>query len=358
MGTLLSQKQIGHWSFQNRIVMPALVRFAINGQDGYVNDQSIAHYLDSSQSNGLTFVEASAVSAKAKIHPHMLGIWCDAQIPGMRRLVEAIHSNGSVAILQLNYAGIVSKDLFSEPLAPSMEYHERIRLSRAMTAEDIANVKHMFVDATLRAQKAGFDGVELHAAHGYLFCRFLDTVCNRRTDRYSGNNAESRTRFLGETIAAIRDAVGNSMLLSVRVGCNAPDFNTARENVLKISEMPIDLLHFSYGVIEPAPDPTVPKDFPCNTVVYYGTKLASLVSIPTILSNGIRTPAQAQYLIQNGLCDFVAIGRGFLADPLWAQKVVSNRSNEIELCCHCKECFWRTDLNKCPATRRRLQGTP
>lgn len=353
MNTLFSPMVIGRWSFPNRIVMPPMVRYTLNSRDGRVTDRSIEHYRDAASSTGLVVVEATAVAENAKLHTNMLGLWCDEQIDGMRRLAEAIHETGAAAMIQLCYAGLCSRDPSSIALGPSPEYFDTTRLSRAATIEEIQEIEALHAAAALRAMKAGFDGIELHATHGYFNCRFLDAVSNQRTDRYAGGSAQGRTRIVTEMLAAIRKEVGDQMLLSVRIGCNMPDFSTAQENLLEIVKAPLDLIHFSRGTVMPAADPSIPPDFPCNTVVYHSAKLARLSPVPVILSNEIRTPGQAQYLIQNGFCDFAAVGRGILADPHWARKASSGDEGTVDRCYGCADCQWRIDPDRCPAALRR-----
>lgn len=349
MNHLFTPYQIRNWTIPNRIVMPPMVRYTLNDRTGCVTEQSIAHYRACAEQTGLVVVEATAVTENAKLHPHMLGLWRDEQIDGMSRLVLAIHEAGAVAMVQLCYAGLCSRDPAALALGPSPEYFDTTRLAKGATVEEIYAIEELHRMAALRAQKAGFDGIELHATHGYLNNRFLDPICNRRTDCYTGSTVEGRTRIVKETLDGIRDAVGDSMLLSVRLGCNTPDFLTARENLLEISKAPIDLLHFSRGIVMPVDDPTLPADWPCNTVVYHSAKLATESALPSILSNGIRTPAQADYLVANGHCELVAVGRGMLADPHWSKKAAAQKADEIVQCFGCADCQWRIDPKRCPA---------
>ncbi len=349
MNTLASPKTIGKWTFSNRIVMPPMVRYPLNLADGTVSMQSIEHYRRASDRVGLTVVEAVAVAPDARVHPQTLGLWQDKQLDGMARLAEAIHASGSVAMVQLCYAGAVSRDPAAKKIGPSPEYFNGAYLSRTVPDEEIPEIEAAHVAAARRALQAGFDGIELHGTHGYLYYRFLDPVCNRRTGRYAGCDAESRTRIVTETLAAIRQEVGNRMLLSVRLGCNTPDFATAQQNFREVAKAPVDLIHLSRGIVMPEPDPDIPAQFPCNTVVWHGAKLAKESPVPVILSNEIRTPRQADFLIQGGFCDFVAIGRGILADPGWARKALEGRDDAIEPCRGCVNCQWRIDPSRCPA---------
>lgn len=353
MTTLASPMTIGRWTFANRIVMPPMVRYPLNLTDGTVSRQCIEHYREASECVGLTVVEAAAVAPEARLSPQMLGLWCDGQIEGMSRLAAAIHDAGAVAMVQLCYAGAPSRDPAAKKIGPSPEYFDGTRLSRAAEEEEIPQIEAAHAEAARRAMEAGFDGVELHATHGYLYSRFLDPVCNRRTGRYAGSDPQSRARIVTETLALIRQTVGDRMLLSVRMGCNAPDFATAQENFREVVKAPIDLVHLSRGTIMPDPDPDIPADFPFNTVVWRGARLAKESPVPTILSNEIKTPAQAQFLLQNGWCDFTAVGRGMLADPGWARKALEGRDGEIVPCLGCANCQWRIDPARCPGVLRR-----
>ena len=332
-----------------------MVRHALNDCTGYVTERSVDHYHKRSAGVGLVIIEAVAVAQNAKMHSHMLGLWCDKQIVGMHRLVDAIHSSGATVMIQLCYAGICSHDSSALALGPSAEYFDSFRIARAVTEADLAEIRELHVQAALRAQKAGFDGIEIHATHGYFYGRFLDTVSNQRTDRFAGSTAVGRALPLVETLNAIRAAIGDKMLLSARLGCNTPDFETARENLIEVAKAPINLIHLSRGTVMPEPDPDIPNDFPCNTVVFHGTKLARETSLPVILSNEIRTPEQAEYLISNGFCDFAAVGRGILADPRWALKASGADPDEIDGCFGCSYCQWPIDPERCPAAVRQAK---
>ena len=111
-------------------------------------------------------------------------LWEDAQTVGMAALARAIHQNGAVALLQLCYAGLCSKDPAAAQVGPSEEYYDMTRLARPLTGEEIRRIQQQHLEAALRAREAGFDGVEVHGTHGYLFCRFMDRVSNRRRDEY------------------------------------------------------------------------------------------------------------------------------------------------------------------------------
>ncbi|MBQ5755616.1 MAG: NADH:flavin oxidoreductase [Oscillospiraceae bacterium] len=343
---LLSPFEIKGKTAPNRIVMPPMVRYTLNDTTGRVTPVSVEHYRKASRGVGLVVAEAFAVAPEGRLHPHMLGLWEDEQIEGAAALAEAIHQSGAVALLQLCYAGLCSKDPASAQVGPSEEYYDITRLARPLTVEEIHTIQRQHVEAALRAKAAGFDGVEVHGTHGYLYCRFMDRVSNRRRDEYGGGTAEGRTRIMTETLQAIRKEVGEDFILGARLGCNTPDFAVARENFRLVAKAPVDVLHLSRGTVMPRQEEGRPEGFPGNAVVWQGSLLAKETEKPVILSNQICTPAQAEGVLRQTGAAFAAVGRGILADPEWAQKAADGRP--VDECLYCADCQWRIDHTRCP----------
>lgn len=349
MTTLWSPIRLGSHTIPNRVVMAPTVKFCLHDGSGYVPDELVEHYrLRARAGTGLIVVEATAPTPGGKVHHKSLGLWDDSFIPGLARVVDAIHAEGSKAILH----GVSSKDPAADPTSASPEYYARANglcLSHAMSAEEIRSLELAHRDAALRAHKAGFDGVEIHCTHEKLMGRFFDAVTNSRTDAYGGS-FENRARIFTETLSLIRQAVPADFLVGLRMGVNLPDYENALGIARVIDAAGVDYFHFSKHIL-PAANPEMPEDFPCTATVFDGTRLRAHVRVPVMVSFQISRPEQAAYLVEKGLADFVTIGRGMLADYAWTAKAREGRP--VDECRHCPSCQWRVDAHRCPAVLQR-----
>lgn len=354
MGALFTPFRLGSHTVPNRIVMSPTVKFCLHDGSGYVPDALVEHYrLRAASGTGLIIVEATAPTVGGKVHHKCLGLWEDGQIEGMARIARAIHGEGSKAILQLCYTGVSSKDPAADPTSASPEYYRRgsgMCLSHPMTAEEIRGLQLAHRDAAVRAVQAGFDGVEIHCTHEKLMGRFFDRVTNTRTDQYGGSY-ENRARIFTETLALMRAAVPPEFLLGLRMGVNLPDYENALGIARAIEGAGVDFFHFSKHILGAGKSPEMPHDFPCHPTVFDGARLRRELSTPVMLSFQISRPEQGAYLVEEGLADFVSIGRGMLADWDWAGK--ARRGEPVDECRHCPDCQWRIDYHLCPAAASR-----
>lgn len=262
---------------------------------------------------GLTMTCAAHVQRVGQGFPGQLGIWDDKHIDGLTRLAAEIKRHGSLSSVQLHHAGLRSpKDLIGEaPHAPSDDEESG---ARALTLAEVEQLRDDFIAAAVRAEKAGFDGVEIHGAHGYIICAFLSPGTNRREDRYGGS-AENRARLLREIIAGVRGACGADFQLGVRLsperfGLKLAEIRDLAGELLQGSE--IDYLDMSLWDVFKEP---VDEDF----------KGRSLMSCFTELERGgprlgvagkIMTPKDAERCLNEG-CDYVLIGRGAVLHHDW-----------------------------------------
>jgi 2,4-dienoyl-CoA reductase-like NADH-dependent reductase (Old Yellow Enzyme family) len=233
------------------------------------------------------------------------------------------------------------------PVAPS-DYEKDGKLAaRALTSDEIANIQEDFLSAAIRAKKAGFDGIELHGAHGYLIDQFMSTLINKRDDAYGGS-FENRARFALEIVHKIKKHTGENFIIGYRMGGNTPNLEEGIRLAKNLEENGVDLLHVSAG-IRGGDLPKTPEGFPYNWIVFMGTEVKKHVSIPVVTVNDIRTPERASYLIENNLVDLAAIGRGHLVDASWAEKAENNE--EVISCLKCQKCSWFRDGRLCPRNR-------
>ncbi|WP_292776953.1 NADH:flavin oxidoreductase [Methanobrevibacter sp.] len=309
LNTALKIKNI---TIPNRIMMPPMAREL--SDEGKVSDALIEYYAKRAEGTGLIIVEHEYVSPEGIASPKQLSMADDSVIDGFRKLTDAIHSKGSFAIAQLNHAGIESIS------------HNKLNLNE-MTLDEIDHVKESFVKAAVRSKKAGFDGVEIHAAHGYFLSQFYSPYTNKRTDDYGGT-LENRIRLHNEIIADVREAVGEDYVIAIRFG--AYDY---LEGGSKLEDIPIavesfvksgaDLIDISGGLCRYVnPNSKEPG---------YFRQLSKIAKdscdVPVILTGGVKKAKDAENLLNEGFCDLIGIGRALLMDAEWSKKALKYLEN-------------------------------
>jgi len=333
---------------RNRVVFPPMVCFNWSDNYGIVSKLHLEHYEKRSVGGvGMVIVEATAINPLGRLAPSQLGIWNEQQVDGLSRLADVINSNGAISLLQIHHAGDKTpKSVTEEPVAPSSYILSDGRKTKSLTKGEIKMIQLDFLEAALRAEKAGFHGIEIHGAHGYLINQFLSPTLNQRKDEYGGT-FENRLRFIKEVMEMLTDHLPENFILGYRHGANTPDLDGGMEIAKALEKMGVDLLHVSAGIGEADAHPTVPAEFPYNWIVYMGSEVQKTVDIPVILVNGIRTPPEAEELINNNDGDFVAIGRGILVDSKWSVKGAESKT--VNPCHRCRpRCYYIVDGRKCP----------
>lgn len=349
MTTLFTPLRINGHTVKNRIVFPPVVCFHYAGSDGIVTPRNIEHYrLRAEGGAGIIITEATAVRTDGKLAPFQLGIWSDEHVPGMQKISAVVKKSGALSLLQIHHAGLVTQENVAE-FAKGPSADEKDPRSRGMTIDEINEVRKAFISGAIRAKKAGFDGIELHGAHGYLLNQFASSFFNRREDEYGGS-PEKNLRLAVEIIHGIRKECGQDFIIGYRLGANSPTLEEGIRNAGMLEKAGIGLLHVSHGgSLQNLPRP--PRDFEFNWIVFSGTTIKRHVKIPVIVVNEIRTKERASWLVENGHADFVALARPQLADPSWADHVKNNEP--VNICSICKpKCRWYEDSELCPAVQR------
>jgi len=332
MNSLFSSFSIRSQSIKNRVVFPPVVNFGWADENGFVNDKHIHQYESIAKGGaGIIIVEATCVLKDGRIFSYQPGIWSDEHINGFRQIAEACHRHGAKVLLQIHHAGLATrKGLSAKVVGPSAP--DDIDRSYELTIGEIHQLCDDFVMAAIRAEKAGFDGIELHGAHGYLLNQFANLDVNKRSDEYGGS-IEGSLKFAVEIIRGVRQCVNKNFIISYRMGANSPTLDDGIEVAKLLCKEDIDLLHVSHGGVKGI-TPEIPSDFPNNWIVYSGTEVKKHVKVPIIVVNEIRTPERASWLLENSLTDFVAIGRDMLTDYNWVNKAKNNE--QIDYCISCK----------------------
>jgi 2,4-dienoyl-CoA reductase-like NADH-dependent reductase (Old Yellow Enzyme family) len=332
MPNLFDPLAIRDLTLPNRIVVSPMCEYS--SIDGFANDWHLVHLGSRAVGGaGLIMTEAAAVAAEGRISPQDLGIWSDHHIEFLARITRFIHSQGSVAGIQLAHAGRKASTYrpsdgdgaapenaggWKKVVAPSaVRFASNYLMPQALTSEGIQAVIRAFVEAAGRARQAGFRVIEIHAAHGYLLSQFLSPIANHRTDEYGGS-FENRIRILLEVVSAVRGSWPERAPLFVRISSTdwveggwTLDESVELAKCLKKSG--VDLVDCSSGGnVPPAQIPVGPG---------YQTPFAERIRREANILTGavgmITAPAQADHIIRTGQADVAIIGREFLRDPYW-----------------------------------------
>ena len=334
MAALFEPYTLKDVTLRNRIAIPPMCQYM--AEDGLINDWHQVHYAGLARGGaGLVVVEATAVSPEGRITPGCAGIWNDAQAQAFVPVVKAIKAAGSVPGIQIAHAGrkasanrpwegddhIAADDARGwDTIAPSaIAFGAHLpKVPKAMTLDDIARVKQNFVDAARRARDAGFEWIELHFAHGYLGQSFFSEHSNQRTDAYGGS-FDNRTRFLLETLAAVREVWPENLPLTARFGVleyDGRDEQTLQESIelaRRFKAGGLDLLSVSVGF-------TIPQtNIPWGPAFMgpIAERVRREAKLPVTSAWGFGTPELAEGALQANQLDLVSVGRAHLADPHW-----------------------------------------
>jgi 2,4-dienoyl-CoA reductase-like NADH-dependent reductase (Old Yellow Enzyme family) len=346
----LQPGQIGPLHVPNRVIMaPMTTRKA--DRDGFVTDETIAYYVARARGGvGLITVEMASPEKVGRHRHFELGIYDDRFLPGLKRLVAAIHAQGAKAAIQLGHGGGHTRiDIAGEePIAPSdvphsvQEGHTEVIIPQAMTHERITQTIDAFASAAARAAAAGFDAVELHGAHGYLISQYMNAVENVRSDAYGGT-LENRARFACEITQAVKRAVPH---LAVIFRMNGDDFfagGMAPSEGVTIARLVAasgaDAIHMTGGHYRSTPTAAImipPMWAGYAPFVKFAADVKREVSIPVIAVGRLGRLSEASDAIRLGQADFIALGRPLLADPDWVSKAREGRA--IRACLGCNSC--------------------
>jgi 2,4-dienoyl-CoA reductase-like NADH-dependent reductase (Old Yellow Enzyme family) len=351
VNVLLTPARIGPVEIPNRIVMPPMTTRTAD-EAGYVTDDTLAYYLARARGGvGLITVEMASPERVGRHRRREVGIYEDRFLPGLKRLVDAIHDAGAKASIQLGHAGgHTRRDICGEtPIAPSAIPHpvyettlETIipeEMSKARIDQTIA----AHVSAARRAQAAGFDCVEIHAAHGYLISQFHAPFENRRSDEYGGS-LENRARFGLQILRAVKGALPS---LGVVYRLSVEDFFDGglpfREG-LQIArwaeEAGADALHVTAGHYRSLPSAQIvlpPMNYPDATFLDMTGIVKKSLRVPVIAVGRLGDPKIATEAVAEGQADFIALGRALIADPEWVNKL--RHGAPIRRCIACNTCI-------------------
>ena len=345
---LFEPGRIGTMTIKNRGVM-APMGSNLAGNDGNATDSQIRYYQERAKGGiGMIVNEYTGVDdVDSMPSVNYYRVARDHNLAAAEALVDAVHMYDCRIVAQLHHAGSTSNPAYTgrDNIAPSaVPIADGKPVPREMTLEDIKRVQGKFIDAAVRCKKVGYDAVELHGAHGYLLTQFFNRYYNRRTDEYGGS-VENRCRFIAEIIAGIREKLGPKYPILVRM-CGDEmtpiegffDLEEGIEIAKYLESLGIDAIDISMGSSRNADANCEPFSYKPGWKKHVAKAYKEALNIPVIATNTIKNPDFAEQLLEEGVCDFVAMGRSQLADPEFMNKAKAGRANEIRKCIGCLYC--------------------
>ena len=387
---LFTPGKIGNVEIKNRIVMPPMM-LGFGQFDGSPTETMMNYYEERAIGGaGLIVTEITRVNDFSGASAFaQLAISHDYHIAPLKEMIDRVHRHGTKMFIQLHHTGrqnlgqmmgtvpvsiamhrligncydklfykvapmgkkLMEKDLVLKTSSPSAcdRAYSAESLNREMSVKEVRKIIQQFIDGAVRAKKAGADGVELHAAHGYLIQQFLSPYTNQRTDCYGGS-FENRLRFITEILTGIKTACGKDFPIIVRLSVDEcykeigkPDVGYTLEDGVKMAKEiekagadAIDVSSAGYDTYNYWLEPT---SFEPGWRKYMAAAVKKEVSIPVLAANLIRSPEQAEAQLEEGIQDFVCLGRPHIADPHWANKAKAGKANEIKRCICCLYCM-------------------
>jgi 2,4-dienoyl-CoA reductase-like NADH-dependent reductase (Old Yellow Enzyme family) len=317
---------------RNRVWLAPMCQYSATAQDGKPTDWHLAHLgARAAGGFGVVIAEATAVTPEGRISPDDTGLWSDDQIEPWRRIADFVRGQGAVAAVQLAHAGRKASTYPPaaahpgslpideggwETVGPSAEAFGQLAVPRSLTVDDIAEVPRQFAAAAERAHAAGFDAVEIHAAHGYLLHQFLSPLSNTRIDAYGGS-FDGRTRLVTEVVDAIREVWPEDKPVFIRFSATdwvdgGWDVAHVKELSARVAQHGVDVVDVSSGGLSPEQRISVGPGYQ----VPFAEAVRSS-GVTTAAVGLITEPRQAEEIVASGKADVVLLGRAALRDPSW-----------------------------------------
>lgn len=321
---LLEPYKLGNLELKNRVVMEPMCTYSAYNHDGVATDFHLAHYTSRAIGNvGLIIVEATGVSPEGRISDRCLGLYNDTQMEAMKRIVESVHYNGGKIGIQLNHAGRkcgaidgVNTIYGPSAIAYSKDYRNPVSLDESR----IESVIEDFKSAAIRANKAGFDALEIHGAHGYLISQFMSPYSNQRQDKYKDG-----ALFAKRVVEAVRSVWPIDKPLLFRI--SATDFEdnglNVQESIRILSSFIdcIDIINVSSGGITPTPPPTVYPGYQIG----YAKDIKTALKKPVIGCGLLGSTELASYLVESNTVDMIGLARPLLRNSHWVIEAALTR---------------------------------
>lgn len=353
---LLAQSgQIGRLTLRNRVIM-APMGTNYSTTDGVATERDKNYYVERARGGvGAIMTEAMVVTEHARPHHNTLCVYHDRFIPGLANLVEAVKKHGAYVFAQINHrGGLLRRSVLNmEPVGPSPWKNPNTGdYVRPLSIPEIKDIQKLYVDAARRLKYAGYDGIQIHAANGYLLQQFLTPRINKRTDIYGGSLA-NRTRFLLEVVDRVREAAPELVLIVRLSASEFAEGGYTQDEIIEVAHVlekaGVEALDISGGSNE-SPQLSKyciqPPSFPRRFLASYAKPFKQAVSIPVFVAGRIVDPEDAEEVIASECADFISLGRALYADPHWCDKAFGKIKAPIRKCIACNVCFERLTIEK------------
>ncbi len=327
---LFSPLQLRSIRPRNRVWISPMCQYSVFAEDGLPTHWHLVHLASRAIGGaGLIVTEATAVEPRGRITPRDLGLWSEAQAAALAPIVEVMLEHGATPVIQLAHAG--RKAQTPEAIAPSALAFEEMPVPQAMGPRELAAVRTGFERSTRLALAAGFQGIELHAAHGYLLHEFLSPLSNQRTDEYGGS-LENRSRLLVEVVQTVRAAWPEHLPLFVRISATdwiegGWDIGQSVAVMRVLAGLGVDLIDVSSGGLSLRQQVKLGPGYQAP----FAERIRREAGIATAAVGLITEPAQADAIISDGVADAVLIGRASLRDPYWPIRAARQLGHEVEI---------------------------
>ncbi len=353
MSKLFTCFKIGNTELKNRFVRSATTSYWSN-DDGTLSDPIMDHYKKLAKGNiGLIIKGHSYVSESGKAHSKQSGLSSEKHVPGMMELTEMVHSYDSKIIAQLNHGGYTSKP----DRVTASEYKTEKWVARELKVEEIEQIIKDFTNASINAMKAGFDGVQIHSAHGYLNNQFLSDIVNKREDDYGGT-LKKRALLLLKIYESIRSTLGNSAIIGVKINCDdfAEEGGVRIDDTIQVlswlNELGLSFAEISGGGPE---QKTVIRSKRGRAAVETGYNEATwgghvkrirdnLPDLPLVIVDGIRSRKTMDSLLDKNIVDLIAMSKPFINEPNLVNLL--KEGQERASCIDCRKCLSRENFGK------------
>ncbi|NPD89939.1 MAG: NADH:flavin oxidoreductase [Asgard group archaeon] len=353
MYKLFSAFRLGKLELKNRFVRSATTSYWSDEQ-GILTDPILDYYEQLATGDiGLIIKGHSYINEKGKAHTGQSGLTDEIHIPRMKKLVEKVHSHGSKIIAQLNHGGGTSP----ADRATASVYKTENWEARELTLNEIEEIEDDFVKASVNAIEAGFDGVQIHGAHGYLVSQFLSDIVNKREDKFGGT-LEKRTRLLFDIYDKIRSKLGSEAIVGIKINCDdfAPEKGLRISDSIQVakwlSDKGIDFIEISGGGFQQKPEirktrGRAGEESGYNEATWgeHAKNIRDAVpKLPLILVDGIRSRNTMEELIENKIVDLISMSKPFINEPDFV-KLLQN-GQEKSSCIDCRKCISREFFGK------------
>ncbi|WP_409303819.1 NADH:flavin oxidoreductase/NADH oxidase [Peribacillus sp. SCS-155] len=318
MPTLLDSFQLKGLQLKNRIVMPPMCQYSVMAKDGKPNDWHYTHYTSRAVGGaGLIIMEMTDVDPDGRITDYDLGLWSDEQIPAFKRIVESCQAYGAKVGIQIAHAGRKAEDAEVPVSSSAIQFSEDYKQPRELTTDEVKEMVGKFESAFKRALEAGVDVIEIHAAHGYLIHQFQSPLTNKREDVYG----QDRSLFGVEIVKAARRVMPESMPLIMRISAveyadGGYDLPYSIELAKRFQEAGVDIFHVSSG----GEGTKGPASAGPGYQLDLAKEIKGALNIPTIAVGRMEDIQLSDEAVREGKADLVAVGRGMLRNPYWANE--------------------------------------